>query len=284
MPRVNRIPQPTSDIAANYVPSSYEAASPTLNSHLAGIDDALSSLASTFSLRGTWNASTNTPDLTAPENVVVGHYYLVSVSGSTDLDGITDWNVGDQLFVAHDQTWRKIDNSDQVVTVFGRQGVIAAEPGDYSADQIAIEQQPLNYDAPLEHVASHLDGIDERLGEALYPDQVTTLQRAAGVVPEALTDAGTVSIDLTISNVFTLTIEGDRTIAFTNLQSGFIYNLLVTQGTGGNHTLTFGSNVLFGEDGAPILSTDEGKIDWLAFLCVGSVLFFAGATKGFELP
>jgi hypothetical protein len=63
--------------------------------------------------QGTWNASTNTPTLTSGSGTT-GHFYIVSTDGSTNLDGITDWKVGDwAVFVeqgASDQ-WEKVDNS-----------------------------------------------------------------------------------------------------------------------------------------------------------------------------
>ena len=43
--------------------------------------------------QGTWNASTNTPTLTSGSGTT-GNFYIVSVAGSTNLDGITDWKVG----------------------------------------------------------------------------------------------------------------------------------------------------------------------------------------------
>ena len=63
--------------------------------------------------QGTWNASTNTPTL-ASGTGTTGNFYIVSVAGTTNLDGITDWEVGDwAVFIeqgASDQ-WEKIDNS-----------------------------------------------------------------------------------------------------------------------------------------------------------------------------
>lgn len=44
--------------------------------------------------KGTWNASTNTPTLASGVGTK-GDYYVVSVAGSTNLDGITTWYVGD---------------------------------------------------------------------------------------------------------------------------------------------------------------------------------------------
>ena len=70
--------------------------------------------------QGTWNAATNTPTLTSGSGTT-GNFYIVSVAGSTNLDGITDWKVGDwAVFIeqgASDQ-WEKIDNSS-VLDGFG---------------------------------------------------------------------------------------------------------------------------------------------------------------------
>ena len=68
---------------------------------------------------GTWNANTNTPTLTSGSGTV-GEYYIVSVAGSTNLDGITDWAVGDWAVFSDQATdaWQKIDNT-QVGNVTG---------------------------------------------------------------------------------------------------------------------------------------------------------------------
>lgn len=43
---------------------------------------------------GVWDASTNTPHLVSSSGTA-GHFFIVSVSGSTTLNGISTWNVGD---------------------------------------------------------------------------------------------------------------------------------------------------------------------------------------------
>jgi hypothetical protein len=40
-----------------------------------------------------------------------GNYYIVSVDGATDLNGITDWKVGDWVVASSINVWQKIDNS-----------------------------------------------------------------------------------------------------------------------------------------------------------------------------
>ena len=81
-------------------------------------------LTGVLQFEGTWNASTNSPALAS--NVgTSGEYYIVSVAGNTNLNGITDWQIGDWA-VFSNTTWTKIDNS-QVgnVTGTGSSGKVA---------------------------------------------------------------------------------------------------------------------------------------------------------------
>ena len=62
--------------------------------------------------KGTWDASTNSPTLTSSVGTK-GDYYVVSVSGSTNLNGITDWVVTDWC-VFNGSVWQKVDNSEVI--------------------------------------------------------------------------------------------------------------------------------------------------------------------------
>ena len=72
--------------------------------------------------QGTWNASTNTPTLTSSTGTK-GYYYVVSVAGTTNLTGITDWQVSDWA-VFNGSVWQKIDNTDLVTSVNGYTGAV----------------------------------------------------------------------------------------------------------------------------------------------------------------
>ena len=74
--------------------------------------------------QGVWNAATNTPAIPAAAAANKGHYYKVTVAGGTVINGEADWQVGDQI-VSNGLSWDKIDNTDQVVSVVGLQGVIS---------------------------------------------------------------------------------------------------------------------------------------------------------------
>jgi hypothetical protein len=75
-----------------------------------------------LSYQGTWNASTNTPTLVSGTGTK-GYYYVVSVAGNTNLDGITDWLVGDWA-VFNGTAWQKVDNTDAVTSVNGLTGTV----------------------------------------------------------------------------------------------------------------------------------------------------------------
>jgi hypothetical protein len=60
---------------------------------------------------GAWDASTNTPTLASGVGTA-GEYYIVSVAGTTNLDGITNWQVADWAIFSSTGVWQKIDNSN----------------------------------------------------------------------------------------------------------------------------------------------------------------------------
>jgi hypothetical protein len=94
--------------------------------------------------QGTWNASTNSPTLTSGSGTT-GNFYIVSTAGTTNLDGITDWQVGDwAVFIeqgASDQ-WEKIDNSS-VLSGSGTGGSFAGWSG--SGTSVTLGNAPVTF-------------------------------------------------------------------------------------------------------------------------------------------
>jgi hypothetical protein len=62
--------------------------------------------------KGTWNASTNSPALASGVGTK-GDYYVVSVAGSTNLDGETLWGVGDWT-VYNGTAWQKVEGGNTI--------------------------------------------------------------------------------------------------------------------------------------------------------------------------
>jgi hypothetical protein len=72
--------------------------------------------------KGTWNASANSPTLTSSVGNQ-GDYYVVNIAGTTNLNGITDWQVGDWA-IFNGSVWQKVDNTDAVTSVNGETGAV----------------------------------------------------------------------------------------------------------------------------------------------------------------
>jgi hypothetical protein len=60
-----------------------------------------------LNFKGTWDASTNTPTLASGVGTK-GDYFVVSVAGSTTLDGISNWGVGDWA-TYNGTTWQRVE-------------------------------------------------------------------------------------------------------------------------------------------------------------------------------
>ena len=66
---------------------------------------------------GTWNAATNSPTLTSSVGPgSPGSYYIVGTAGTTTLDGISDWTVGDWV-IWSGSVWQKLEGGATTITV-----------------------------------------------------------------------------------------------------------------------------------------------------------------------
>ena len=87
--------------------------------------------------KGTWDASTNTPTLVSSTGTQ-GDYYVVNVAGSTNLNGITDWQIGDWA-IFNGSVWQKVDNTDAVSSVNGQVGTVVLTAANVGAAANTVE-------------------------------------------------------------------------------------------------------------------------------------------------
>lgn len=140
--------------------------------------------------QGAWNASTNSPTLTSSVGTQ-GYYYVVSVAGTTNLNGITDWQIGDWA-IFNGSVWQKVDNTDAVTSVNGQIGTVVLTTSDIA------EGTNLYYtDARARNALSAGTGIS-------YANSTGVITNSAPDQVVSLTGAGTTTISGTYPN-FTIT-------------------------------------------------------------------------------
>jgi len=99
-----------------------------------------------------------------------------------------------------------------------------------------------------------------------------------------LTDASTISWDVSTSPVAKVTLGGNRTLgAGTNAQTGQFVSLLIIQDGTGSRTVTFNAAYEFTEDTAPTLTTTASKGDLFVFRYNGSKFLEVGRNLNLTL-
>ena len=164
-----------------------------------------------MSYQGTWNASTNTPTLASGAGTK-GYYYVVSVDGTTTLDGISSWSVGDAA-AFNGTTWNKIEG-----------GLSAQELGNLIA---GATEKTTPADADMVGLMDSAAGnIIKKLSWANIKTTLgTTFAALAGSVSQAFS-ASTIELghatDTTLSRVSAgvVAIEGSNIVTAAALNGG----------------------------------------------------------------
>jgi hypothetical protein len=92
----------------------------------------------------------------------------------------------------------------------------------------------------------------------------------------ALTDGATITPDFAAGNNFSVTLEGNRTLANpTNLTAGQSGVIVITQDATGSRELDYGTNWKFGGGDEPVLTTDANAVDVLTYYVATSSVIVA---------
>lgn len=167
--------------------------------------------------QGTWNATTNSPTLTSSIGTK-GYYYKVAVAGNTNLDGITDWKIGD--WVIFDGTaWQKVDNTDSVSSVNGFTGAVNLTTADIS------EGGGILYYNNARGIGSTLTGYSSGAGTISSSDTVlSAIQKLNGNIGAIVGGVSSVS-----NSDGTLTISPTTGAVVASLALGHANNWTATQ-------------------------------------------------------
>jgi hypothetical protein len=83
-------------------------------------------------------------------------------------------------------------------------------------------------------------------------------------------DAATVTFDMSTSNLNSVTLGGNRTLALSNVSVGQCFMLRLTQDGTGSRTVTWFTTIKWAGGAAPTLTTTAAKADLFGFLCTSS--------------
>jgi hypothetical protein len=225
--------------------------------------------------QGTWNASTNTPTLVSSVGTN-GHYYIVSVAGSTNLDGITDWQVGDWAIFAS-TSWQKVDNTDAVSSVNGFTGAVSL-----TTDNIAEGATNLYFTNTRARTAISLTTTGSS-GASTYDNTTgvfnipTYTDAFVGTVTSVGLSSATSGVTIGSTPI---TTSGTITIAIataTALQNGLLSSTDWTTFNNKQGTITL---TTIGTSGAATFSSNTLNIPTYADAYVGTVTSVAAITLG----
>jgi len=111
---------------------------------------------------------------------------------------------------------------------------------------------------------------------AALPKAGGTMTGAAIGAVVALTDATSIATNLALSNNYSVTLAGNRTLANpTNTVAGQSGSIFITQDGTGSRTLAYGTNFKFAGGTAPTLSTAAASVDRLDYVVAAATKIHA---------
>lgn len=170
--------------------------------------------------KGTWNASTNTPTLVSSTGTQ-GYLYKVGTAGTTTIDGISQWNVGDQI-VFNGTVWDKWDGvANEVLSVAGRTGAVTLTTADVSTSinglvkgngsSLSVATSGTDYQAPITLTTTGTSGAATfSAGTLNIPNYAT-----GGSAFSGLTGSTNTTAAMVVGTGASLTTSGSGTITAT---------------------------------------------------------------------
>lgn len=110
--------------------------------------------------------------------------------------------------------------------------------------------------------------IDLRLGGTGTGKVHDTTGRYGDLTADS--DGATITFNLATSNIHTVTLGGNRTLALSNASIGQCFMLRLLQDATGTRTVTWFSTIKWAGGAAPTLTTTASKADMIGFVCTSS--------------
>ena len=86
----------------------------------------------------------------------------------------------------------------------------------------------------------------------------------------AASDGATITFDLSLGPIHTVTLGGNRTLALSNSSAGKVFVVRLLQDGTGSRTVTWFSTIKWAGGSAPTLTTTASKADAFGFICTST--------------
>ena len=193
---------PASGVSANTYGSALAIPVVTVNAKGVITSVATAAITGGLAYQGSWNASTNTPALTSSVGTG-GYYYIVSVAGSTNLNGITDWLVGDWA-IFNGTVWQKIDQTNLVSSVNGQTGVVSIAYADLAGSIPTWNQDTTGTAAKANALNSATTVVNVSSSPAPTVGQMLTATSGTAATWQTPAPGGVTSVAATVPSVFSI--------------------------------------------------------------------------------
>lgn len=228
----------------------------TIEAAIAKLHGMLSAIDQAVVLRGNWNAGSGT--FPGGGTAQAGDSYIVNGAGT--VDGVS-FAVGDRVIALVDNAsttqqsaWFKADYTDQVGSVFGRQGAVVAQAGDYTATQITNTPAGGIAGVTVQAALNELDG--DKLNVSLLAAKGSIVTATAANTPQGLgvgVDGEALTADAATASGLRYTAQVSRTLAQANLTA----NTTLTAGT----SVDVATHIAFAQTTANIRATIPNPTD-----------------------
>jgi hypothetical protein len=200
--------------------------------------------------------------------------FIVEISGAVGGPLASDLNGAELILDADADTTLRADTDDQIdIKIANADHVKLATSSGDTVIQPTTDTKDI--------IIKQFDGNElVNFNDGGY----SSFTRAAFFPEATLTDASTISWDVSTSSVAKVTLGANRTLgAATNAQTGQFVSLLIIQDGTGSRTVTFNAAYEFKDDTAPTLTTTAAKGDLFVFRYNGSKFLEVGRNQNLTL-
>lgn len=266
----------------------YAAANPVTGENEVGIGQVVDNGDSTYSLtRVTIERSSNA---NAKVDFQGGRKVIVNVLLATEADSIANMaNVilkngsvdftGDQSFGGHKATHMATpatgtDGANKIYVDTGDSATLAAAEAyadglPHGTGNVSATNPTTVGDVPYwSTTGEHLSSSSTL---AIHPSSSGKIEAKVGTFKaySSATDGSTVTFDFDLADLWTVTLGGNRTLAYSHASVGQIVGIRLVQDATGGRTVTWWANILWHHSLAPVLDPTAAGSDLIYLECIG---------------